>query len=1016
MTNLNQFWPTSEGVEAIPLDAAAFDRDLFLALHQPMVFSLRNEGAAEAIQQTEEQLLKAFLREQGSGVTISVLEGQSGVGKSHAIRWLEARISDDPRYVVIWVPRNRSAKWVLTEIIRRPEFHGAEFSEIRTKLTAAVEPIGVVEAGWSLRVKLVLALQQEPPPGLSPQERDFFLGFAKELAEFISDPNIWRLPRPDAAADVDATGNPLLRLARHLVGDNLKTRGIEDRLFVEADLELPPDAVRRAGSAALEFWTDTVRPNILLEDGTTPMRKATVGLLNRLLDDARAGVLGLDVTPIADLFVNLRRMLHQQGRELVLLIEDFTVMAGLQRSLLDIMMTTASTAGVDDVCPIRTALALTPGYMHGEALPTNVRTRANMYTVEDRIDEEETLRRYEALSGAFLNVARLTRDGLAEAGPNASFDSMVEAFDEETEALLEAFGRSIDSKQWLFPLSRDAVRTLARQRVREGNQLIYNPRLFMRNVLLAILEQRSEFIAGDFPTSASGLPDQISPVVQQELAARVPRALQGKYRRVLATWGGRISNWQEACGVPEGIFDAFGLGRLEGALPVGPEPAVEESAADENPTPVPPADLPRYHHDLEAWQGGDRDLSQTVALTLRKASAESLSARLPRGWPGLPWYSANDLFAHIYVPRAKGNKQLTPETAFVNFSTAADLEQPDRAALHHLQAEALLRWTNLDEKTPTPELFEVVSRASAFARRAQTEASGWLAEHPTSAKVKIDPKAVQAWIAVQLTLAEAQGEACPRTPGKRLEILFPEQPSIPDASPPAWQELLRALSEVAGAGTKGAARAGLLAAFAAFQGASKTPYAIDTAALWDLLGTTRLPLPPLDAMRAGLGSAGTTLIANERAVMQMTRGPLKDECMTLAAWMGEHAAGTIAKTLTELAHASRNSNVGTREADDLLEALDDFEAGAARSTTRLIRSISDGLENSEVVYTLGKVDWTSYRQLRDVQGLSESLMEAVESSQEFQAATGAKMDHSHIDSQFRAVLDSLNDLLEQTGA
>jgi hypothetical protein len=1015
MRNLQRFWPTSEGVDAIPLDAAAFDQNLFLALHQPMVFSRRNQGEMEATQETEGQLLETFLKDQGSGVTISVLEGQSGVGKSHAIRWLEARISDDSKYVVIWVPRNRSAKWVLTEILRRPEFNGEQFSEIRNRLTAAVEPIGVVEAGWSLRVKLALALQQEPRPGLSPLEREFFISFARELAEFVSDHNIWRLPRPDAEADVDASSNPLLRLARHLVGENLETRGIEDRLFVETDLALDPPAVGRAGPAAREFWTDVIRPNILLEDGETPVRRAIVGLLNRLLDEARAGVLGLDVTPIADLFVDLRRMLAEERKELILLIEDFTVMAGLQRSLLDIMVTTATTAGGDRICPIRTALALTPGYMHGEALPTNVRTRANMYIVEDRIEEEDALRRYEALTGSFLNAARLTPVRLDELGPNATFDEVGQSVDEESKAVLTDFGRSIGSNHWLFPFNREAVRALARQRVLEDNQLIYNPRIFMRNVLVPVLQHRSEFVAGDFPNGALGLPDRLAPVVHEELTPRVLPGTQGKYRRVLATWGGRIRDWQDACRVPSGIFDAFGLAPLEGVAPAPADsPPAEPTPSD--PPPAPAGDLPRYHDRLEAWQAGEVELDQDVARDLRKSVADLVNANLPRGWPGLPRYAADSLFGLVFVPRARGNRQLTQETAFVNFSTTKDLSDPNHAARHHLQAAALLRWADLPDKSPSPDLFEVVSRASAFARRVKDAAARWLYERPADLKVKRSPEAVQAWITAQLTLAEAEGEACPRDPGKRLQRLFPDEPTIPAAAPPEWQELLGTLSEVSGPGNAGTARSGLLAGFAAFQGTSKTPYAIDAAALWDALRAVSLPMPQPDVMRAGLGTDGMTFVTNERKVIRLARGRLQDDCRTLAAWMGAHTPGTITKALGVLAHVARNSNVGRIEAEALLNGLNEFDGVPARTTGKLIQSIAEGIEDSKVISTLGKLDWNSYRQLEEIRHLSESLMDAVESSRQFQAATGASMDHAHIGNQFRAMLDSMNDILEHVGA
>src|SRR5205085_2457335 len=73
------------------------------------------------------------------------------------------------------------------------------------------------------------------------------------------------------------------------------------------------------------------------------------------------------------------------GMELVLLIEDFVVLSGLQGQLLQVMVQEAMRDGRQVRCTMRAAIAYTPGYLHTDT----VLSRAGYeYRIED-LDADE---------------------------------------------------------------------------------------------------------------------------------------------------------------------------------------------------------------------------------------------------------------------------------------------------------------------------------------------------------------------------------------------------------------------------------------------------------------------------------------------------------------------------------------------------------------------------------------------------------------------------------------------------
>src|SRR5512143_564954 len=94
---LMRYWPDeAEIVACLKTEAEAASEAVALAVHQPMRFEREYVGQGVASGSTpcgESEVLDAFLaKDLPEGRVILPIVGNSGVGKSHAVRWLHAQL------------------------------------------------------------------------------------------------------------------------------------------------------------------------------------------------------------------------------------------------------------------------------------------------------------------------------------------------------------------------------------------------------------------------------------------------------------------------------------------------------------------------------------------------------------------------------------------------------------------------------------------------------------------------------------------------------------------------------------------------------------------------------------------------------------------------------------------------------------------------------------------------------------------------------------------------------------
>ena len=688
---INDFWPTRENCTDCFITAAETASDpIFLAVHQSMPLSRRllNSSVGEAEKKSEKDLLDAFLTENlPSGTLILPIVGSSGVGKSHMIRWLEANMrvrEDGVRRHIVRIPRSSSLRRVLGMILDTEDANEevktllseSKYRELHKTLTSASLPPTVQEATHQLRGKLLIALDnayqkacKRLAPGQPPlSDEELRKTKARKghcapskLPALLQDPVIYNHFMAYDGNDV-ANYGVLARIAARCISGQ---RDVEDgsSFFAPEDLIVDESFVR-ADMAAL---TRNCLTGLERRNGAG--RKDAVAFLNELIDDAISQLLGFGGFSLTDLFVEIRKCLLEDKIELVLLIEDFASLAGIQGSLLDAIIS-EGVRGKKELCTMRTALAVTEGYLSNRE---TVSTRADYeWKIEDKpfTSEAEAVRVYTSFVSSYLNAARWGKTYLADKFESREvgrddwlpdfFESKKDDLSEEDIATLQAFGRD-EKGAMLFPFNQGAIRQLIKRWFREGDSYKFNPRELIKRVLNGTLwAYHGLYEEGVFPPEAyqSFSFRTLETSVSGELRSRVSSDMYERMAAFVYHWGDNPRSVGQAAAISEKVYQAFGLSKLDWSAP--PE------IRDEGDTPEPPekditlkpglVKVDKWKEILRKWKEEGK-ISQEHGKLIRNMIIDS-------AWEHVDWNTL--LLARPEIGKVVRNKVWIPKASTGN--------------------------------------------------------------------------------------------------------------------------------------------------------------------------------------------------------------------------------------------------------------------------------------------------------------------------------------------------------------
>jgi gas vesicle protein len=728
--NLLKFWPTeADCLACIKPEAENPSDAVFLAVHQEMRLLRKSFSSDTSVSEkkSQSQFLNDFLKDDPSGRVIVPILGESGIGKSHLVRWLDIQLrqrDDTEKRHVIRIPKSSSLKSVLGRIL--DGLVGPRYQQIRDKLKLAREQMDEFSAKQRVRAELLSAIQRNYEAASArhakARESGDMLGHTDTLWLKHGDPRklppLFDDPATQKLFLVGTNERPgiISELARHVTKDTSETEAPR-RQFEAADFEIPralEKDVSEAGKIAKSYLQQ-----LLMTTSSKTLEEA-VELLNSIVDDAIAPLATPQDTSLAELFYDVRRQLLADGRELVLLVEDFAVLAGVQKALLDAIIREGEVGGKREACTIRTALAVTDGYFSNLE---GVKTRAvhGWWIESGENDDEATVENQIGdFVATYVNAARMGTKRLEEfyaksenAGKRAQNSVDIIGVEEDEALLLDGFGKSAHGYS-MFPFNQAAIRTIAHWKLRRNDRLRFHPRSIISEVILPVLKDyRSDYERSRFPPEQFiGYPRNL---IDGDLNAEVGKRVSDPEKRVqylyvLEFWGDRPKRIGDAK-VPASVFKVFGLDTLDGQAakvkPVELKPIITEGKSTQSPqtdtnkepekptNEKPAADgkpQPEILEHLNSWRSGGT-LGQNDANSVRQwinthiLNSVNWEAELLRTVTP----AADTYFRRIYLPNAKGNPPHI-EKAFIVVATDEAFADADVANRVFRAVRAMVRY------------------------------------------------------------------------------------------------------------------------------------------------------------------------------------------------------------------------------------------------------------------------------------------------------------------------------------
>jgi len=658
--SLLKYWPSADEVDrCIKPEAESAHESVLLAVHQPSTLSYRLLPEGGKVPATEEDLFDYLVNSDvPTGAHVVPITGASGVGKSHLVRILAARLnssSSASRYLVIRIPKSASLREVV-QLILKPLPDGP-YASVKADFKKALSEVNLETAVINFQAHLEIALGdfskhlqgqlQDNPQNQVIKEQ---LAHARALPKFLTD-----------AAVVDHMRMIVFRkiVQRAMAGNEIGNIDVQTDDFTADDFNLPESIdLEKASLAAKQYYRLQ-----LLTRNRQGMKVAASVLNGRVVDQAIRELFQLHEAiggmTLQDVILEIRRLLLADGRELVILVEDFKALTGIQETLLNVLIQEGVRDGVRQLATMRSVIAVTEGYLAGK---DTIATRAKReWIVESHLGSaEEVIRRTKHLVATYLNAARLGEAVLIASYESRDRDSKDRSSwlpiyndqDDESAVDLAAFGSMKGIP--LFPFTESAIACLAKMTLTEGDSLVFTPRFIIDRILRdTLLSGREAFKGKRFPPASILAPASTADIAQWVAGLALSSDERGRYERLVNIWGNGPKKRSDVGQIEPVIFDTFNLprpdvARTEPIKPTEPEPK----------PPVPqPIDLPspeelRLTQILENWVQKNERLPQDVSASIRKHFAAAVNDRID--WVAERCVKVPINGAQVSIPNAQG--------------------------------------------------------------------------------------------------------------------------------------------------------------------------------------------------------------------------------------------------------------------------------------------------------------------------------------------------------------------------
>lgn len=415
-------WTAENARTVFRTEALEGNDAVFLATHSPIIgFDIDGRDQGEIYERTEQAILDT-LSDTNRKHAFCVVQGEPGSGKSHLIRWLSVNWPHASDLKLLLRRSDGSLEGALKQLKEKlgPEYSDL-FQNLGVKHRARTEGrANIFIATLATTLKFDHYASQIGDEAWCGQYRpDLFFQHARIRENWPAPLRIVKLlegsggERNSASASFDLYDIADLNYdaVRHVKFELTHPGAKELARRLEREIE-------RMGPFRESNWLASELAAEKSDEFPTSM--LLLDALNRRRNDSIQSVLGISADGLKALFRRVREALQQRGMRLVLLLEDITSWEGLDDSLIDALVFSASASGdedTEDVCPLISVVGVTPKYY--DDLQANYRQRITHEIILGRSEggtqDVATLRNTEertAFVARYLSAVRAGPDQL----------------------------------------------------------------------------------------------------------------------------------------------------------------------------------------------------------------------------------------------------------------------------------------------------------------------------------------------------------------------------------------------------------------------------------------------------------------------------------------------------------------------------------------------------------------------------------------------------------------------------
>jgi hypothetical protein len=660
-------WEPDEVGEIMNREAAVPSRAVLLATHQPPYITRMSVGTGRRFSPLEvisqEDCLEAIMRDRDPALLAPII-GAPGSGKSHLVLWMKAKLEDEalPNRRIIYLPKGETSLARVIELLLQGH-EGGDFDAIRDSVANATRQMTVDEQALRLRDELALAITADTATrndGYFDTHRRYVDYLASHLPALLRDP----------AYDVRVLGES--GVLRRIV-EEARTGGREEPAEIRGD-DIPVTL------SEAELHELSAPAKVVLQTLANPKpHEVALAMLNKALPFCLSRVFGVEPLQLVAVMRQLRERLYRENPdlELLLMVEDFTLLQGIQYDLLEATIELQQRQGEALMCPMKTIMAVTGGFLDrilsgNDSLRSRIQALGHVYSLdvpygtssEQSIDEETVV----DFTARYLNAVRLGIEWIDRSAPTIpnACDSC-----HHSGTCLDAFGSASATGYGLYPFNRAALDRMIRSRQKQ-----FNPRDLLSVLSETLTTRIGELSDGEFPSPSwarkfdprdHGL-EPLRPLsfATEQSIDQHPKPEQRKV--LLQFWGGAPA---EFVNLQPGIHEAFGIpevGDLAMVVDVSPD---RESGAIET---APNTAAEMITRDLLAWRDGGR-LEAARANSIRHAFRDAIWAQLdPEGSLYSPEITGTvfDRLTDVVIENSGGRGRVDPSRFLVNFEPLND--------------------------------------------------------------------------------------------------------------------------------------------------------------------------------------------------------------------------------------------------------------------------------------------------------------------------------------------------------